>query len=136
MADDPQFSLEMEAVTEDEMRSEFKRMVHNVASQLSEDQLKEVRYLKSIKSDDKALQVLESLEQRGEFSFSNVGPLEQLMREIPRVDLIQDHIGPYREKYRQLQEAGVCVCVVWLCQLLKVPLHNYWYIDLHVDLRT
>ena len=113
MADDPQFSLEMEAVTEDEMRSEFKRMVHNVASQLSEDQLKEVRYLKSIKSDDKALQVLESLEQRGEFSFSNVGPLEQLMREIPRVDLIQDHIGPYREKYRQFQEAGVCVCVLY-----------------------
>ena len=52
------------------------------------------------------LQMLERLEEKGEFSAYNVEPLEELLRSVERHDLISEYVQPYRMKHTsQLTQA-------------------------------
>ena len=85
------------------MFEDFKLMVKNIAEDINN--LSKLMYMcgmNSTASDrDKVttLDILWKLEKQGKFAYSNIGPLESLLRDIDRCDLVTKHIEPYRHKY-------------------------------------
>ena len=67
-------------------------------------EVEELAYINNIHKTRKgelmsALSVLQELEKRGEFSFSNVQPLERMLREINHVDIIHE-VREYKLKVK------------------------------------
>jgi hypothetical protein len=89
---------------------DFKLMVKNIAEDINDlSKLMYMRGMNNTGSDrDKinALDILWKLEKQGEFAHNNVGPLESLLRDIDRCDLVTKHIEPYKQKYRRLAIAS------------------------------
>ena len=85
------------------MFEDFKLMVKSIAEDINN--LSKLMYMcgmNSTASDrDKmtALDILWKLEKQGKFAHNNVGPLESLLRDIDRCDLVTKHIEPYKHKY-------------------------------------
>ena len=80
---------------------------------LNDDESKEkIRYLHKDKlgtvgEDTKALVLLRKLEEKGIFSARKIGPLESLLKDIERCDLIESHLEPYRQQYsHEVNQAG------------------------------
>ena len=100
--------------------SDFKRLVVQLASALDDKESRgKIRYLHKDKlghggEEMKALEIFERLEEKGVFAARNVQPLEDLLRNTDRCDLIDSHLEPYRQKYAgsqsvsQAGERGMC----------------------------
>ena len=75
----------------------FKRMVHSIANRLSEEDCRMIKFIEILPNfgETSALQVLDLLERRGIFSQDNIEPLETLMKDIDRTDIITHCIAPY-----------------------------------------
>ena len=101
-------------VYQHDIHSDFKRLVVQLAGALDDEESRvKIRYLQKDKLGHgweamKALEILQRLEEKGAFSARNVQPLEALLRDMDRCDLIGSHLEPYREKYAgsQLSQAG------------------------------
>ena len=92
---------------------EYKRLILQLGDALEDEKLKEkIRYLHKDKlgtvgEDIKALVLLRKLEEKGLFSARKLDPLESLLRDIDRCDLVESHLDPFRQKYsHQLNQAG------------------------------
>lgn len=94
--------------------SDFKRLVVQLAGALDDEESRgKIRYLHKDKLGHggeamKALEILERLEEKGVFSARKVQPLEVLLRDMDRCELIESLLEPYRKKYAgsQLSQAG------------------------------
>lgn len=92
---------------------DYKRLIVELGSALDDGEPKgKIRYLHKDKlgtggESMTALEMLERLEGKGVFSARKIGPLEGLLRDCHRCDLIDTHLEPYRQKYsHQLNHAG------------------------------
>ena len=85
--------------------NDFKRLVVHLADALDdEDSRRKIRYLYKDRLGPggdkmKTLEILEKLEEKGVFSARKVNPLESLLRDIDRCDLIDVHLEPHKERY-------------------------------------
>lgn len=85
------------------MASDFKRVVKDIAEQI--DDIPKLAFMcdedyANIKSGKlTALDILWRQVIRGSFSHDNIKPLEQLMKDIDRYDLIAKYINPHEQTY-------------------------------------
>lgn len=90
-----------------DISNDFKRLVVQLAGALDdEDSRGKMRYLHKDKLGPghaseglKALELFNRLEEKGVFSARNVQPLEELLKNIDRCDLVETHLEPFRRKY-------------------------------------
>ena len=88
-------------VRDDRRRKEFRSLVSDIAEHLDEKNVKDIAWHKELPSslnDKPALDVLEHLYKHGKFSEIKVGPLEQLLKDIHREDLI-GRVGTFSEEF-------------------------------------
>ena len=107
------------------IRDDFKLMISKVSSSLRQVDVDRIRYLSLLTDQDtemSALKLLEILEQKGVYSHTNIKPLEDLLRNAERCDLVSEYIEPYK---RKLNIPGIpnvysaCMKVyVYLCKAL------------------
>ena len=83
-----------------DVKPEFKRMVTNIAGDITENDLDNLKYMCDMTTEKTALDVLRKLQQRGKFAHHNVGPLEELLKSIERCDLVSKYIESYKQKLR------------------------------------
>ena len=87
----------------DTMLGDFKRVVKNIADDIND--LSKLTFMcdvdRSNAKGDKltALDVLRKQVQKGTFAQDNVAPLERLLKDIDRCDLVSKHIEPYKQTY-------------------------------------
>lgn len=87
------------------MMSDFKRLVKNVANELNSNDMPNLTYMcdehqTSCKGEGiPALDVLCKQQQKGRFAHDNIEPLEGLLEDIDRCDLVKKHVEPYKRKY-------------------------------------
>ena len=87
----------------DMMPGDFKRVVKNIADDIHD--LTKLTFMCDIdRSGAKgdrltALSVLWKQVQKGKFAQDNILPLERLLKDIDRCDLVSKHIEPYKQKY-------------------------------------
>ena len=119
----PVCSFGAESNTQEDLLSDFKRLVVRLGGALDDEEPKgKIRYLHKDKlgpggESMKALDMLERLEGKGIFSARNIDPLESLLKDSDRCDLIETHLEPYRQKYiRQLNRTGDINLLVWVCK--------------------
>ena len=92
-----------QVISDRSMMEEFKLMVKNTADDIND--IFKLTYMcnmnqTSSKGEDfSALDVFRKLEQKGYFAYNNIGPLEQLLVNIDRCDLVTKHIDPYKQTY-------------------------------------
>ena len=99
---------------------DFRRLLIQLSDELDdEDNRLKIRFFckrKLGRGKDKmnTLQMLERLEEKGEFSAYNLKPLEELLRlSVERHDLIDDYVKPYRMKLTsQLTQAEDGECAI------------------------
>ena len=106
-------------VYQQDIVNDFKRLVVQLADALDDEDSKgKIRYLHKDKLGPggetmKALDVFDRLEEKGVFSARNVEPLETLLKNCDRCDLINTHLDPYRQKHScQLSQSGENVVFV------------------------
>ena len=86
-----------------DMIPDFKRVLKNTADDITE--LSKLTFMSdtgptSIKGEKlTALDILWKQVQKGKFAHDNVEPLERLLKDIDRCDLVSQHIDPYKQKY-------------------------------------
>ena len=85
----------------DEIYQTYKRLITNVAEGLERDNIRTIRSTEDLQTDPQAaaLDVLEDLERKGKFSCYNIGPLETLLEDIKRCDLVTKYIEVYKKQY-------------------------------------
>ena len=87
------------------MPTDFKRLVKNVANDLHSKDLPKLTYMcdehqTSCKGEGlPALDVLRKQQQKGRFAHDNIEPLESLLEDIDRHDLVKKYTEPYKRKY-------------------------------------
>ena len=125
---------------QNDLLGDYKRLIVELGSALDDVEPKEkIRYLHKDKlgtggESMTALAMLERLEGKGVFSARVIGPLEGLLRDCHRCDLIDTHLEPYRQKHsHQLNQAGerrrVCFVNKYRCTVamvnstLSAPMH-------------
>ena len=79
----------------------YKLLITNVAGDLHADDVTTILFMEDLPQDQtwKALQVLHFLEKRGRFSCYDIEPLETLLRESNRCDLITKYVTEYKRQY-------------------------------------
>ena len=86
------------------IRDDFKLMISKVSSSLRQVDVDRIRYVFTISlptdqdTELSALKLLEILEQKGVYSHTNIKPLEDLLRNAERCDLVSEYIEPYNRK--------------------------------------
>lgn len=98
-----------------EESDDFRRLLVQLADELedAEDDIpQKIRFLYKNKlgrgkSKLSTLGMLERLEEKGVFSADDLEPLEELMKNVGRHDLINDYVKPYRTVKRASQSTQV-----------------------------
>ena len=129
-------------VYQHDLLGDYKRLIVKLGDALNDDESKgKIRYLHKDKlggacgEDTKAsaLDLLKKLEEKGLFSARNISPLESLLKDVDRCDLIESHLEPYRRKYaHQLSQAGeglrvrikMCIFVKKILSTVRAQLTN------------
>ena len=100
--------VEMEAnqsIPNPDKREDYKLMIKNIAENITNpDDLSKLTYMCDISNtgserDTPVLDIFRKLERKGKFAHDNVRPLEDLLTNIDRYDLVTKHIEPYKQKY-------------------------------------
>lgn len=92
-----------------DIRTYFKILVKNIADDITD--LEKLRYMSDavqtgqVKSQS-ALDILWVLERKGKFAYNNIGPLEKLLQDVDRCDLVSKYIVPYKQTYGELAING------------------------------
>ena len=79
----------------------YKQMVRGVADDMGTEDVQKIAYDYDLPTDYRskpALEVLRELENRGNFSNSDIRSLLELLRSINRCDLINKHVKPYQQQ--------------------------------------
>ena len=91
----------------DRCRKAWKRVITTVAGRLTVEDVANLRYTTDLprSSETTAVDVLSQLERRGRFSFSRTAPLEELLREVNRHDLVVNCVEAFRREHGHEIEA-------------------------------
>ena len=98
----PQLQQQYDAALPADMVHDYKLMVKNIAEALNTNDLSKLTYmcdLDNISTETDALNIFRKLERKDEFTYDNVGPLEDILKSIDRCDLVRNHIESYKQKY-------------------------------------
>ena len=79
----------------------YRKLINDISERLGPEDVKCIAHMYDLpaglrRSDARALDVLDNLERRGIFTYSNVSSLEDLLRSANRNDLVF-HVDQYRE---------------------------------------
>lgn len=79
----------------------YKLLITNVAEDLHADDVSTIMFVEDLPQDGtwKPLQVLHFLEKRGRFSCYHIEPLETLLKESNRCDLVNKYVTEYKRQY-------------------------------------
>ena len=89
-------------------REAYLRMLHGISIELSPSNVRSIVFLTDLASQElpqsgeghrSGLEVLQLLWRRGHFSETRLQPLEGLLKEIVRNDLLGKHLEEFKEKY-------------------------------------
>ena len=101
--DEQSYTTPYQCISDRDMMAEFKLVVKNTADDINDTSkltyMCDMNQTSSKGEKTSALDVFRKLEQKGNFAYNNIGPLEQLLRYIDRFDLVTKHIHPYKQKY-------------------------------------
>ena len=84
-------------------RLAFRVLVKNVASEIHPKDLKELAFLVEVGVNETTtvLDVFDEMMRKGRFSYTNVEPLQETLKNIDRHDLVTKYLASYRETYRE-----------------------------------
>lgn len=93
----------------DDVIRSYRIMLTNVADRLDEENIGKLSYISNLPSQvthKRALEVLSHLDRRGEYSWSSIEPLKNLLKEIGRHDLANSLLVKYEHLFMQYQLAS------------------------------
>ena len=101
-----------------EFEDDFKRMVMNIAEDIND--LSTLAYMCDVSMDQTtskgekltALDILRKQIRKGKFACDNVAPLEKLLTDIVRCDLVTKYIVSYKQKYGEHATSRSEYCMV------------------------
>ena len=81
----------------------FRKLLTSISAHLQPDEIATCSFLHNLPKEpsSSALGTLRRLMQAGVFSHTNVAPLEQLLRDIGRHDLVHEQMEAFKQEYPQ-----------------------------------
>ena len=93
-----------------DMIPDFKRVVKNIADHINDISkltfMCDVEHTGPKENKLTALEILWKQVQKGRFAHDNVSPLESLLKDIDRCDLVSKYVVPYKQKYGEHAVTG------------------------------
>ena len=85
---------------------QYKLMVRSVSVSLGPQDVDSIVYMKDIPAEYRrsALVVLQYLERIGDIGYRKVDPLIELLKGISRIDLVSEHVQPYKKRYNSTSD--------------------------------
>ena len=85
---------------------QYKLMVLSVSVSLGPQDVDTIVYMKDIPAEYRrsALVVLQYLERIGDIGYRKVDPLIELLKGISRIDLVSEHVQPYKKRYNSTSD--------------------------------
>ena len=82
-------------------QSAFRKLITKLSEHLQPEDVKKCAFIRTLPKDrtPTALGTLEYLMQVGEFSYTNVEPLIDLLKDVDRHDLVSDLVEPYKNEH-------------------------------------
>lgn len=86
----------------------YKLLITSVADDLHDEDVSKIVFVQDLPQNQswKALDVMQCLEKRGKFSCYEIEPLEQLLKDANRCDLVTKYVTEYKRLYGGVAPEG------------------------------